>query len=269
MFNKSEFKYTLKENPNDKRTIKVGGVTIGETPLLCSGPCTIANEEELIKIAKEVKNAGCNALRGGAFKPRTSPYSFQGLGSDGIKILSEISKDFNLLSTSEITDPRDVDLFNQHIDIIQVGARNMQNFVLLSELGKIDKPIILKRGFSATITEFLSSSEYIIEGGNEKVILCERGIRTFNEITRNTLDLGTVALIQEYSSLPIIVDPSHASGLRSLVPKLALASMVMGVDGLMIESHTNPDEAISDKEQTISTETLKDLIIKINAFKKI
>ncbi len=244
----------------EKRKFNIKDVVVGEDLLLCAGPCAIANEEELHKIAKDAKDAKCNVLRGGAFKPRTSPYAFQGIGEKGIDILSNISKEYDLLSISEITDVRDINLFVDKIDIIQVGARNMQNFVLLKELSKIDKPVLLKRSFSATFTEFLSSAEYLLSGGNEKVILCERGIRTFNEYTRNTLDLGTVALIQEISNLPIIIDPSHAVGIDTLVPALSKASIALGVDGLIIESHTNPKEAISDKDQTISTKELKTLV---------
>lgn len=257
--NNSDINLSLKSN-KDKIKFKIKDITVGEDLLLCGGPCAIKNEEELHLIARDVKKAKCNVLRGGAYKPRTSPYSFQGLGKEGINILSKVAKEFDLLSVSEITNINDIDLFANEIDIIQVGARNMQNFQLLSELGKIDKPILLKRGFSATVTEFLLAAEYILNGGNENVILCERGIRTFNEYTRNTLDLGTVALIQEISNLPIIVDPSHALGIDLLVPKLSKASIALGVDGLIIECHTNPSVALSDAEQTISTEDLAPLV---------
>ncbi len=252
--------HTIKTEEKQKTTFMVKNINIGEDLFLCAGPCAISSKEELEKIAVDVKKAKCNALRGGAFKPRTSPYSFQGIGEEGLKIIKDIADKKDLISVSEITDIRDIELFEKYVDIIQVGARNMQNFALLRELGKLDKPILLKRGFSSTISEFLHCAEYIMNEGNEKVILCERGIRTFNEIVRNTLDLGTVALLQEITHLPIIVDPSHGTGLDFLVPKMAKASIAIGVDGLIIESHTNPEEAISDKEQTISTKVLKDIV---------
>ncbi len=257
-------KYTLKTKENQKSTFTVKDVEIGKDLFLCAGPCAIASKEELQKIGKEVKDANCNALRGGAFKPRTSPYSFQGVGEEGLEIIKEVADKYNLISVSEIIDGRDVENFEKNVDIIQVGARNMQNFTLLKELGKSSKPILLKRGFSNTISEFLHSAEYIMNEGNNKVILCERGIRTFNEILRNTLDLGSVALLQEITHLPIITDPSHGTGVDFLVPKMSLASIAIGVDGLIIESHTNPSESLSDKEQTVSTTVLKKIIKDVN-----
>ncbi len=253
-------KHTVKLNNDHKSTFFVKDIEIGKDLLLCSGPCAISSKEELEKIAIYVKKAKCNALRGGAYKPRTSPYSFQGIGEEGLKILKEVAEKNDLITVTEITDVRDIKLFDKYVDIIQVGTRNMQNFTLLTELGKLNKPILLKRGFSSTISELLHSAEYIMNEGNKQVILCERGIRTFNEIVRNTLDLGSVALLQEITHLPIVVDPSHGTGIDTLVPKMSLASIAIGVDGLIIESHTNPEEAISDKEQTISTEKLKMLV---------
>jgi 3-deoxy-7-phosphoheptulonate synthase len=211
----------------------------------------VESEEQIVEIAKSVKKSGAKLLRGGAFKPRTSPYSFQGLQADGIKLLLEAKKETGLPIVTEIMNLNHIDMFAD-VDIIQVGARNMQNFDLLKELGKCSKPILLKRGLANTIEEFLMSAEYIMAGGNKNVILCERGIRTFETMTRNTLDISAIPLLKKISHLPVIVDPSHASGISSLVPSLSKASIAAGADGLIIEVHNNPAKALSDGAQSLN-----------------
>ncbi|RKY38655.1 MAG: 3-deoxy-7-phosphoheptulonate synthase [Candidatus Omnitrophota bacterium] len=226
----------------------------GEEIIVIAGPCSIESEEQLFNVAEKIREAGAKILRGGAFKPRTSPYSFQGLGEEGLKILKEVSSKLNIPTITEVMDPRDVELVAHYADILQIGARNMQNFNLLKEVGQTQKPVLLKRGLSATIKEFLMSAEYILSGGNFNVILCERGIRTFEEATRNTLDLSCVPLVKELSHLPIIVDPSHATGKWGLVSPLAKAAIACGCDGLLIEVHPNPEEALSDGPQQLLPE---------------
>jgi len=221
---------------------------------IIAGPCAVENREAYIDIACFLKSAGAHALRGGLFKPRTSPYSFKGLGSQGLDILLEARRLTGLPLVTEITDIRDLDVLYEHVDILQVGSRNMQNFSLLEELGKIDKPVFLKRGFSATIEEWLLAAEYILTGGNQKVILCERGIRTFEPYTRNTVDIGAVPLIKELSHLPIIVDPSHATGKWKMVTPVAKAAIAAGADGIMVEVHQNPELALSDGKQSLTPE---------------
>ncbi len=228
-------------------SIKIGGGNFQ----FFAGPCSVESEEQIIEIAKAVKAAGANILRGGAFKPRTSPYAFQGMRADGLKLLLQAKKITGMPIVSEIMDASHIDLF-EGVDIIQVGARNMQNFELLKQLGKLDKPIFLKRGLSATVEELLMSAEYIMSGGNEKVILCERGIRTFETATRNTLDLSAVAILKEKTHLPVVVDPSHASGIARLVEPLSYASAACGADGLMIEVHNNPQKALCDGPQALT-----------------
>ena len=218
---------------------------------MIAGPCSVETEEQIIGIAKAVKAAGATMLRGGAFKPRTSPYAFQGLGGDGIKLLLEAKKETGLPIVTEIMDLSQLDLF-EDVDVIQVGARNMQNFDLLKELGHSNKPILLKRGLSSTMEELLMSAEYILAGGNKNVILCERGIRTFEKATRNTLDLSAVPLLKSKTHLPIIVDPSHAAGIASLVEPLSKAAVAVGADGLMIEVHNNPKMARCDGDQSLT-----------------
>ncbi len=266
MINKfTELKYTKKMYDAHKTKIKIGEVTIGgESPVIMAGPCTISNREDLKNIAVEVKKANCQILRGGAFKPRTSPYTFQGLEEDGLRLISEISKEEGLLSISEIMEIKHIETAVKYVDIIQIGARNMQNFALLKQLGKINKPILLKRGLSATIYELLMAAEYIISEGNPNVILCERGIRTFENSMRNTLDLGAVALLKGVTHLPIIVDPSHGTGIREIVPSMCYSAVACGCDGLIIEADVYPDNAISDKEQTISTKSLQEISENIN-----
>ena len=219
--------------------------------MLMAGPCSVENKEMLSNIAKEVKKGGAVALRGGAYKPRTSPYDFQGLGEVGLKYLREVADENDMVVVTELMDSDDLELVSSYADIIQIGARNMQNFSLLKKLGKLDKPVLLKRGLSATINEFLLSAEYILAYGNQNIILCERGIRTFETMTRNTLDLNAIALVRELSHLPIIVDASHGTGKRSLVGPLTLAGIMAGANGAMIEVHENPDCALSDGAQSL------------------
>ena len=239
--------------------IDVGGVKIGGgTFQIMAGPCSIESQEQISEIAMAVKAAGASILRGGAFKPRTSPYAFQGLREEGLKMLINASRQAGMPVVTEIMDISQLPYF-EDVDVIQVGARNMQNFELLKELGRTDKPILLKRGFSATLTELLMSAEYIMAGGNEKVILCERGIRTFATDTRNTLDLSAIPLLRRMTHLPIIVDPSHGTGIRSLVKPMALASAIIGADGLMVEVHNHPEKAWCDGQQSITPETFADV----------
>lgn len=235
--------------------IKVGNEEIGGKKLaIMAGPCSVESREQVIDIAKNIKKSRANFLRGGAFKPRTSPYSFQGLKLEGLEILKEAKQETGLPIVTEIMSPSMIEKFAEDADIIQVGARNMQNFDLLKELGKIDKPILLKRGLSATIEELLMSAEYILAGGNNKIILCERGIRTFSKYTRNTLDLSAVPVIKKLSHLPVIVDPSHATGKWWLVESLSKAAIAVGADGLMIEVHNDPANALCDGQQSIKPE---------------
>ena len=227
---------------------------------IIAGSCAVESREQFLPLALELKDMGVHILRGGAFKPRSSPYSFQGLGEEGLRILTEARALTGLPVVTEVMDPRDLDKIYAHSDLIQIGSRNMQNFSLLKEVGMIDKPVILKRGLAATIEEWLLASEYILAGGNGQVILCERGIRTFEDMTRNTVDIGGMALVKELSHLPVIVDPSHATGRRSLVAPVARAAVAAGADGLMIEVHKQPDQAISDGPQSLTPEMLRQLL---------
>lgn len=236
--------------------IRIGGARLH----VIAGPCSVEGEDRMMDLAGKIKKAGATLLRGGAFKPRTSPYDFQGMGEEGLKILQKAGKEFQLATVSEVMDPRDVELICAHVDILQVGARNMQNFSLLKELGKIDKPILLKRGISATIKEWLMSAEYILANGNFRVIFCERGIRTFETATRNTLDINAVTVVKQLSHLPVLVDPSHATGRWGLVAPAAKASVAAGCDGLIIEVHQNPKEAFSDGEQSLVPENFENLM---------
>ena len=251
-----------KFHPEDT-VIEVGGLKIGGGNFqLIAGPCSVESEEQILEIAESVKAAGATILRGGAFKPRTSPYDFQGLRAEGIELLLEAKKKTGMPIVSEIMNANHLPLF-EHVDIIQVGARNMQNFELLKELGKIDKPILLKRGLANTLKELLMSAEYIMAGGNERVILCERGIRTFETYTRNTLDLSAVPMLRGLTHLPIIVDPSHATGMSRLVKPMALAAAAAGADGIMIEVHNNPSKALCDGAQSLTPEQFKEVAEKI------
>lgn len=237
------------------------GTKIGDKKIIVmAGPCSIESHDSIISIAKKVKAAGATVLRGGAFKPRTSPYDFQGLGEEGLKYLSEASKVVGIATITEVMDPRHVELVVKHADMLQIGARNMQNFSLLKEVGMTKKPVMLKRGMSATIKDLLMSAEYIMAGGNFNVMLCERGIRTFETATRNTLDINAVPVIKELSHLPVIVDPSHGTGKRDFVPATAKAAVAAGCDGLMIEVHENPEEALSDGAQSLRPDQFSTLI---------
>lgn len=250
-----EFK---KENSviNITEHLKIGTKKI----IIFAGPCAIESEDLLLEIGEEVKFAGASVLRGGAFKPRTSPYAFQGLGEEGLKILSRVSKKLNMPTVTEVMDPRDVAAVAAHADILQIGARNMQNFNLLKEVGMTKKPVLLKRGLASTVKELLMSAEYIMAGGNHNVILCERGIRTFEDMTRNTFDVSAIPLIKQLSHLPVIADPSHAAGVWGLVAPLSKAAVAAGADGLMIEVHTKPEEALSDGAQSLLPEKLTELM---------
>ena len=239
---------------SEDTVVSVGGVKIGGGNFaVIAGPCSIESEEQIVTVARQVKAAGATMLRGGAFKPRTSPYDFQGMRSEGLKLLIQAKRETGLPIVTEIMNPDHLALFDE-VDLIQVGARNMQNFELLKELGKLRTPILLKRGLSSTLKEFLMSAEYIIAGGNRNIILCERGIRTFETFTRNTLDLSAIPLLHELSHLPIVVDPSHATGLSSLVQPMSLAAVAAGADGLMIEVHNNPAKALCDGPQSLTPE---------------
>ena len=249
---KSSYKFVSREFKNSDTIIDIKGHLIGgKNFMFMAGPCSVENKEMLSNIAKEVKKGGAIALRGGAYKPRTSPYDFQGLGEVALKYLREVADENNMLVVTEAMDVENLDLICTYSDIIQIGARNMQNFSLLKKLGKINKPVLLKRGLSATINEFLLSAEYIIAHGNREVILCERGIRTFETMTRNTLDINAIAMIRELSHLPIIVDASHGTGKRSLVEPITLAGIFAGANGAMVEVHENPECALSDGPQSL------------------
>lgn len=239
----------------DVNGIKIGGGNFG----LIAGPCSVETEEQIVTVAKAVKAAGATMLRGGAFKPRTSPYAFQGLGGTGIELLMLAKKETGLPIVTEIMDLSQLELFDD-VDVIQVGARNMQNFQLLKELGKINKPILLKRGLANTVQEFLMSAEYIMSGGNENVILCERGIRTFETATRNTLDISIIPVLKEKTHLPVIVDPSHATGYSKYVKSMSFAATAAGADGLIIEVHNNPEKAWCDGQQSIKPEAFAEIV---------
>ena len=242
-----------KFHPTDS-VIDINGVKIGGGNfVMIAGPCSVESQEQIIQVAEAVKAAGANILRGGAFKPRTSPYAFQGMKDEGIRLLVEAKKATGLPIITEIMNTRTLDLF-EDVDIIQVGARNMQNFDLLQELGKTHKPVLLKRGLANTLQELLMSAEYIMSEGNENIILCERGIRTYENYTRNTLDLSAVPVLHELSHLPVVIDPSHATGKAALVPPMAAAAVAAGADGIMIEVHNNPAKALCDGPQSITPE---------------
>jgi len=256
-----------KFHPGDT-VIQVGDARIGGGNFcMIAGPCSVESEEQIVSVAKSVKAAGASILRGGAFKPRTSPYAFQGMKDEGIRLLLEAKEETGLPIITEIMNISTIDLFRD-VDIIQVGARNMQNFDLLKELGKINKPILLKRGLANTLQELLMSAEYIMSEGNEQVILCERGIRTFETYTRNTLDLSAVSVLHELTHLPVIVDPSHATGKSRLVPPMALAAVAAGSDGLMIEVHNDPTRALCDGAQSLTPAQFSDLSRRIQKIRE-
>lgn len=256
------YKLVSREFKKDKTVIKVrDGVEIGGQRLtMMAGPCSVEGQTSLLALAQQVKAAGATVLRGGAFKPRTSPYDFQGLGEEGLKYMQEAGERYGLATISEVMDPRHVELVARYVDILQIGARNMQNFSLLTEVGMTRKPVMLKRGLSATVKDWLMSAEYILAKGNFSVMLCERGIRTFETATRNTLDINAVALINQLSHLPIIVDPSHGTGRWGLVGSAAKAAVAAGCDGLMIEVHDNPQEALSDGAQSLLPDNFAALV---------
>ena len=263
------FKAVNRKFHPDDSTIVAGPASIGGGHFgLIAGPCSVETEEQIIYVAQQVKTAGANFLRGGAFKPRTSPYDFQGLGAEGIRLLLEAKKATGLPIVTEIMDIRNLPLFEE-VDVIQVGARNTQNFDMLKELGKTQKPILLKRGLAGTIKELLMSAEYIMANGNEQVILCERGIRTYSDYTRNTLDLSAVPMLHELSHLPVIVDPSHATGIARLVSPMALAGAACGADGLIIEVHNDPIHALCDGAQSLRPEQFDALAKKVRAVREV
>lgn len=263
------YKLASRDFKKSDTVIQVDELQIGGTKIhVAAGPCAVENRVTLLSIAEKIKGAGASFLRGGAFKPRTSPYSFQGLGVEGLKYLKEAKERTGLPVISEIMDPRDIDVMLDYVDILQIGTRNMQNFKLLMEVGSVDKPVLLKRGMSSTIKELLMAAEYILSRGNEKVILCERGIRTFETATRNTLDLSAVPLLKRLSHLPVAVDPSHGVGKRDLVEPMALAAVAAGADMLLVEVHTNPEEALSDGEQSLTPDMFAAMMTKISAVAK-
>jgi len=246
------YKLVSREFKTDKTIVSVGGVKIGGKKIaVIAGPCSVENFDSLLKIAKQAKKGGAAMLRGGAFKPRTSPYAFQGLGEEGLKYLHQAGKEAGLPIVTELMDVRDIDSVEKYADMIQIGARNMQNFNLLKEVGLSKKPVLLKRGMMSTIKEWLMSAEYILVNGNFNVVLCERGIRTFEEATRFTMDVSAIPVVKRLSHLPIIADPSHATGKWGLVGPVAKAAVACGCDGLMVEVHTNPEEALSDGSQSL------------------
>jgi 3-deoxy-7-phosphoheptulonate synthase len=260
------YKLVSRESQPQDTVVKVGGVSIGNGHLtIIAGPCAVESEEQALTIARHVKSGGAHLFRGGAFKPRTSPYAFQGLGEEGLKILARVREETGMPVVTEAIDHEVVDLIEAYADVIQIGARNMQNFSLLRRAGRAAKPILLKRGMSATIEEWLMAAEYIMEGGNSQVILCERGVRTFAHHSRNTLDLSAVPVVQKESHLPILTDPSHAGGRRSQVIPLSRASVAVGCNGLMVEVHHAPETALSDGAQSLYPEQFRDLCRQIDA----
>ena len=261
------FKLVSKEVKRQKSTIRIGHVAIGDGGfVVMAGPCSVEGYDQLMTTAEGVARSGAQILRGGAYKPRTSPYDFQGMAEDGLKLLAEARARTGLKVITEVLDTGDVDLVNEYADILQVGARNMQNFALLKKLGEIRKPVLLKRGLAATIKEFLLSAEYIVTHGNPDVILCERGIRTFETATRNTLDLAASPLLNELTHLPVVIDPSHATGKRSLVRPLAKAIVAVGADGIMTEVHPNPEQAWSDGPQSLRLEEFDAMMKEIQPY---
>ena len=246
------FKLASRAFKREGSVFDVDGVKIGGPEVIVmAGPCSVENEEQIFKIAKHVKDAGAKILRGGAFKPRTSPYSFQGLGEDGLKLIRSAADEYNLKVVTEVMEKSQIDIVEKYADILQIGARNMQNYSFLRDLSKASKPVMLKRGLAATIEEWLMSAEYLLAGGNQKVILCERGIRTFETATRNTMDISAIPVIKKKSHLPIFADPSHGVGIRDKVIPMARAAVAAGADGIMVEVHHDPDHALSDGAQSL------------------
>ena len=262
------FKLAGREMQPDNTVVEVKGIKIGgKEPVVVAGPCAVESREQLLEAAVGVKEAGASIIRGGAFKPRTSPYSFQGMEEEGLKILKEASEMTGLPVVTEIIDERSTDLAKEYVDILQIGARNMQNFQLLKIVGQTGKPVILKRGMSATINEWLMAAEYVMSQGNYNIILCERGIRTFETATRNTLDLSAIPVVQSLSHLPIIADPSHASGSWKLVTPLARGAIACGAHGVMVEVHPNPKQALCDGQQSLSLQNFKEMMQSLGTIK--
>lgn len=261
------YKFVAKEYKKEKSIINVGDNAIGSNRLaIMAGPCTVESREQLLTTARAVKAAGATILRGGAFKPSTSPYSFQGMGEDGLKLLAEARAETGLKVITEVMHVRNIDLVAEYADILQIGTRNMQNYEILAEVGKIRKPVMLKRGMNAKIEEWLQAAEYIVMGGNSEVMLCERGIRTFEPYTRNTLDLSAVLAVRELSHLPVIVDPSQGTGRASMAPAMSKAAIAVGADGLIIEVHPQPEKAIKDGAQSITIPAFQKLMAELPAF---
>ncbi|HTV56277.1 MAG TPA: 3-deoxy-7-phosphoheptulonate synthase [Terriglobia bacterium] len=264
------YKFVSKEFKQERTRIRLNGAEIGgDDFIVVAGPCSVENERQIMETAIAVSAAGAKVLRGGAFKPRTSPYDFQGLGEDGLKLLAKAREATGLAVVTEVMSDREVELVAGYADILQVGARNMQNFALLKTLGACGRPVLLKRGMSSTIKELLMSAEYITAHGNSNVILCERGIRTFETATRNTCDIVAVPLLNELTHLPVIVDPSHATGKRSLIAPLARAAAAIGADGVMVEVHPRPERALSDGAQSLTTEDFRDMMTQLEPYLRI
>jgi 3-deoxy-7-phosphoheptulonate synthase len=265
---KQVLRYSRDFHPGDT-VVEVGYAKIGKGHFtVIAGPCSVESEEQIVTVAKAVKAAGADLLRGGAFKPRTSPYDFQGLKEEGLKLLETAKQETGLPLVSECMGVDDLPLF-ENVDVIQIGARNMQNYELLKAVGRLDKPVLLKRGRANTLREFLLSAEYILSEGNSRVILCERGIRAFDEGSRNTLDLAAISMLHDLTHLPVIVDPSHAAGIAKLVPSMAMAATACGCDGLMIEVHTDPESALSDGMQSLLPEEFADLMDQVRQIREI
>lgn len=263
-------KLSRKKGPEGKmrHTFRVGNVEVGKDFVMIAGPCSVENRTQTLETSRILKNLGVDILRGGAFKARTSPYDFQGLGEEGLRIIRDVKEELELPVISEVLDTRDVDMVSQYVDILQIGSRNMQNFSLLKEVGRSNKPVMLKRGMSSTLEEWLNCAEYILSEGNPNVVLCERGIRTFEKFTRNTVDISAVPAIKNISHLPVIVDPSHGTGRVDLIEPVSLAAVAVGADGLMIEVHYKPEEAVSDRLQAMHPEKYSILIDKVRKLSK-
>ncbi len=264
------YKLVSREFKEEDSIVSVNGIDIGSDRfVVMAGPCAIESESQIMEAAKVVKELGASILRGGAFKPRTSPFSFQGLEKEGLEMIARAKKQNGMPVVTEVVDPHDIDLVSEYADIIQVGARNMQNFALLTEIGKSRSPVILKRGLSSTIAEWLTAADYLLAGGNNSVILCERGIRTFEDSVRFSLDISSIPVIKKYSHLPLIVDPSHAAGHHSIVPSIAKAALAAGADGLLIEVHPNPKEALVDGLQSLTPSDFARLMNELKAMAKV
>lgn len=260
MENRKPYQLVSREWKSEDTIFEVNGVNIGKDLMMIAGPCAIENEEQIFTISEFLNKLGVRFLRGGAYKPRTSPYSFQGLKTEGLILMRRASDKYNLTMVTEVMSMEKLDEVCEYTDIIQIGTRNMQNYPLLKSLGKINKPVLLKRGMSSTVEEWLLAAEYILASGNHRIILCERGIRTFENATRNTLDISSVALVKQLSHLPVIVDPSQATGVRDLVAPMSLAAIAAGADGLIVEVHNQPDEALSDGDQSLYLDQFNNLL---------